>query len=96
MADDNVVRPNFGAGGQPQPETTESKVVQLEGLETTLDLPASTVLAGALKTEFSELMVLGWSSDNELYVASTTSDLKSALWLLRHAERRILDLAGED
>ena len=58
-------------------------------VETTLDIPVPRVLEGASKCK--EVLVLGWTEDNCLYVASSVADAKKHLLLLELAKRSILD-----
>lgn len=60
-------------------------------VETTLDIPIAKVLENAPKN-MDLGIVLGWMPDGELYFSSSTADTTEILWLLKKAEKSLLEL----
>jgi hypothetical protein len=57
-------------------------VVQFEGI-TKADLPVERLLEEALKVEgLSDLVILGYKADGELYFAAARGEAPYVLWLL--------------
>lgn len=58
--------------------------------ETTLDIPPDRVLEGAIgQTE--QVIVIGADSNGKLYFASSYGDQTKTLWLLKKAEKVLLE-----
>ena len=57
---------------------------------TKLDIPADDVLNGALG-ELSEVLVVGHTKDGNFYIASSTADGPSILWLIENAKRSLFE-----
>ena len=64
-------------------------VVPFPGL-TRLDIDIERVLDAA-KTALDGGIVIGWDHDGTLYFASSYTDGKKILWLLKMAELKLLD-----
>lgn len=62
-----------------------SNVIPLNQL-TTLDIPPSRVIENKPE-DLLQSLVLGRELDGEFYIASSTSDVKKALYLVQVAER---------
>jgi len=58
--------------------------------ETLVPIPPDQVLEGA-KGKLDYVVVLGWTASGEVYVASSTSKLPDALWLIEQAKLELLD-----
>ena len=66
-----------------------SNVVYLD-CETCLDIPSDRVLESAIgQTE--QVVVIGSDKDGKLYFASSYGDQTKTLWLLKKAEKVLLD-----
>ena len=58
---------------------------------TTLDIPVEKVLNGALKAELDVVILVGSTSEGELYFASSSGDETKVLWLIEKAKKDLLD-----
>lgn len=59
---------------------------------TRLDTPVETVLQGALAHGLTEVVVIGFDSDGELYTAASMADGGAMLWLLELTKKRLMDI----
>ena len=59
------------------------------GNVTTLDMPPDRILQQAIG-EMSDVMVVGWDHDGELYVRTNFSDGGAVLWLLEKVRQELL------
>lgn len=66
-----------------------SNVVMLD-VSTTLPVPPSRVLAGAMEKGLEDVIVMGWDSNKELYLASSMSSNPRILWLVEQAKKLVL------
>jgi hypothetical protein len=69
--------------------TEDSNVVELD-VVTTLDIPAERVLRNA--AGITTAVVLGYNEDGSFYFASSVADGAEVLWLLKLAEKRLLEI----
>ena len=60
---------------------------------TSLDIPTSRVLTKADEKGLSTAVVVGWDETGEFYFASSTAALPEVSWLLKLAEKKLLELA---
>ena len=77
---------------------SEDKVVQMPGTEreednvvdlyeeTTMDIPVERVINGALEKDLETAIVLGWTEDGDMYLASSTGSRASMYYLLDSAK----------
>jgi hypothetical protein len=65
--------------------------VVIANIDTTLPLPLKRILDGAQKAELTEVVVIGWLPDGQLYLAATHGDLGGHLILLERAKATVLD-----
>jgi hypothetical protein len=62
------------------------------GIPTTLDLPPDRILDAA-KGKLDSVLVLGITTDEEEYFASSSADAPSMLWLIERVKKTILEIA---
>lgn len=74
------------------PKTALSVVVPFTG-PTTHDLPVGNLLAAAGESNLKEVMIIGFEPDDTLYLATSSGRFPDMLWLLKLAERIILEQA---
>lgn len=67
-------------------------VVEFDG-DTVLDIPPERILDAAKGTVAKSCVVLGWTEDGKMYLASSTADASSVLWLLEAAKLEIMEAA---
>ncbi len=58
--------------------------------ETTLDVPVNLVLERALDASLTEVIVIGYDKNDELYFASASGDAPSILWAIEKAKETLL------
>lgn len=58
--------------------------------ETTLDIPPNRVLESAPGENLKNVLVLGFTNDDDVYFASSTGDAKEILYLLEIAKMSLL------
>lgn len=63
---------------------------------TSLDIPAEKILAGAQAANLTECTVLGYDENGEFYIASTTSDLAKVAFILNRAMHKVMMLADDN
>lgn len=68
------------------------EVVDLD-MVTRLDIPVERVLSRALEADLQSVVLLAYDKDGEEYFASSFADGGDMLWLMRRAERKLLDIA---
>jgi len=66
-----------------------AKVLMFTG-GTTLDLPASRVLTGALELDLQSAVVMGFSKDGQAYFSSSIADGGTVLWLVECLKKKLL------
>ena len=64
-------------------------IVEFDGI-TNLDICPDKVLEAAVG-QLETAVVLGWDTEGEVYIASSTGDLKEVLWLIEIAKQKILE-----
>lgn len=69
-------------------------VVYFPGV-TKLDMPAERVLSGALGSDLTAAVVLGWTEDGEFYFASSKADSAEVIYLLERAKFDLLKMEDE-
>ena len=62
--------------------------------ETYADVDPDKVLTGAVG-KLSEVVVVGYEANGDFYFASTRANGPDVLWLLKLAEKRLLDIERE-
>lgn len=60
---------------------------------TSCDLPVDDVLVGAREAGLKEVVVLGLEPDDALFMATSSGRLPDIMWLLKLAERLVLEQA---
>jgi hypothetical protein len=70
-----------------------SEVVHI-GCVTRLDLQPDQILESAVG-KVSDVVVIGFDNDGDLYFASSKADGGDALWLLELAKRKLFEAAEE-
>ncbi len=58
---------------------------------TRLDIPVEGVLEGAKENVTANLIILGWTEDDDMYFASSSSTMGDILVLLEQAKRVLLE-----
>lgn len=58
---------------------------------TSLQLPVSRVITGALEAKVEDLVLIGIDENGEFYMATNTPSVADALLYLRKAEHKILE-----
>lgn len=58
-------------------------------------VPVAKVLAGAVRAELSEVVVLGYTKDGEFYFSASEANGPDVLWLLEYAKKRLLEIVDE-
>jgi len=53
--------------------------------------PVFALLEQAFSASIDHILILGWQSSGELYMRSSNTDPKEALWLLEHSKKRVLE-----
>ena len=66
-------------------------VIDLEAV-TTLDIPPDKILNAAIKHGLTDVVVVGWNNNGELYFAGSSAVGAENLWLLAQAQRALLDV----
>lgn len=74
---------------------THDKVVPFPGV-TFLDIPVARILEGAAAKDLTDVCVLGWTRDGELYFSSSKADGGDVLWLLEKTKMLLLDMRPDD
>lgn len=69
---------------------SEDKIVKFSGV-TRLDMPPHLILEGALKQEFTNVVILAYDKDGEEYFASSMADGGTVLWLLERLKKALLE-----
>lgn len=59
---------------------------------TTLDMRPSQVLSGALGAGLSEVLVLGWDHNGDLYFSSSSANGEDVIWLIEKAKKMLLEV----
>jgi hypothetical protein len=62
-------------------------------VSTTADIPPERVLAAAGEAGLTSVMVLGWTDDGQLYIASSGGAAADMLWTLELSKKTLLDSA---
>ena len=68
---------------------SEDNVVEFVG-ETLLPIPPNSMLDNAPR-DMTDLVIIGWNADGEMYLALSMPDMPEALWMLEVAKKAILD-----
>lgn len=63
---------------------------------TTVPIPASRVLTGALERNLSEAVIIGWDEDGEFYFSSTHSAVGGVLVLMESAKKKLMAFVSDD
>jgi hypothetical protein len=63
-------------------------------VETTLPIPSERVLRKAIDADVRDVVVIGYDENGLLYFAAANPDVAQDLWLLKLAERWLLDRFG--
>lgn len=75
---------------------SNDKVVPLKTV-TSLDLPAERVLQAAVEAGLSDVVILGYTKDDDReYFASSIADGGSVLWLMKRLERELLSVEASE
>ena len=72
---------------------SENNVIPLGNI-TRLDFPPDRILEEA-KGKMKGVVLLGWTVDDGLYVASSIADGGDVLWLLEHTKKLLLEVGEE-
>jgi len=59
---------------------------------TKLDIPVERVLRQAQEANLASVVVLGYDADGEEYFKSSISDGGTVVWLMRRAEKHLLEI----
>jgi hypothetical protein len=59
--------------------------------QTTLDIPAERVLTEADKAKLTDVVIMGYTPDGEMYFASSLANGGDVLWLMEQAKKVLLD-----
>jgi len=57
-----------------------------------LPLPPANVLAWAMEANLKSAVIVGWTSDGDLYFASSEPDGGECLWIMELAKKRLLEM----
>lgn len=68
-----------------------ASVVRFPGV-TKLNTDPQQVLSFAMDDKVSSAVVIGWDADGDFYFASSLADGAEVLWLLKLAEKRLLEI----
>lgn len=60
------------------------------GIVTSLDVPPSRVLAGALDANLTDVVVMGYTQDGDQFFASSMSDGGTVLWMAEKMKASLL------
>ena len=63
--------------------------------KTTLDIPAETILKGAIEEKITDAVVIGYDPKGDLYFASSNADGAEVLWLLQRAIHKLMHVMDE-
>lgn len=66
----------------------DSNIIGFTGT-TVIDIPPDKILDGA-KGRLNEVLVLGWDKEDNLYAASSTSDIPEVIFLIERAKDFLL------
>lgn len=58
---------------------------------TTLDHEPDKILREATGKGLTDIVIMGWDKDGELYFASSTADGGEVLWLMEHAKKELME-----
>lgn len=67
----------------------DDKVVILD-CATTLDIPVERALTGALDAELTEVVVMGWDKNGELWMGSSKAKKADILWLMERGKQFLM------
>ena len=56
------------------------------------DLPPERVLQAAMENKLQSVVILGWDEEGEIYLASSIADGGDVMWLMRKAEKALLEI----
>ncbi len=68
-----------------------AEVIEL-AVTTKLDLPVERVIKRAAEASLTEIVVVGFDEDGELFFAATKADAGAVIWQLEMAKYRLLKL----
>ena len=69
----------------------DEKVVILDCM-TRLPIPVKRVIKGAEKADLSSIIVIGWDSEDKLFLSSSEAKKSELLWLLEKAKQCLMDM----
>lgn len=61
------------------------------GITTSLDVPPSRVLAGALDANLETVVIMGYDKSGDTYFASSVADGGTILWLTEQTKRALMN-----
>ena len=67
-----------------------AEVVDFPG-PTVLHVPVDKVLSGAVEAKLNDVIVIGRTPENDLYVASSMPEAPEILWLMKNVECYLLN-----
>lgn len=71
-----------------------SNVVELNNV-TRLDLPPKRILKKAKEADLETIIIIGVTTDGELYFASSAADGGDVLWWMEKAKKALLEIGDE-
>lgn len=66
-------------------------VVELN-MVTRLDIPPDRVLRAAIEANLTDVFIVGYDTDGDLYTASSKADGAELLWMLELTKKRLLEI----
>lgn len=58
----------------------------------TADVPPEEVLKAAIERDLTEVIVIGWTKDDELYLSMSESYIPDLIWLLASAHKMLMEV----
>lgn len=62
---------------------------------TRLDIPPKRVIKAARKAKLADVVVVGYTEEGEFYFASSVADGAEVLWMMKLAEKKLLEIGDE-
>lgn len=70
-------------------------VIEFPG-ETVGPIPPKKILDKANEEQLKDVVVLGWTEDNSLYISSSTGEAPDLIFLLEMAKAELIDMIRSD
>jgi len=79
----------------PAPPAEPSNVVEANVI-TKLDIPVERILQGAVNAGLSDVFVIGYDAEGDLFTSFSFANGPEALWMLELAKKRLMEIGDND